>query len=244
MNNLELINDFEKIIPNYVPSKESIELLENIKLALLIAPSSTGRNTIINELVKEDSFQFIVTDTTRLPRINNGVEETDGIEYWFKTEEEFLSGLKAGKYLEAEIIHSQQVSGISIRELVRAHEHGKIAITDIDIGGVESVIKYKKDATIIMLLPPSFDEWLRRLMGRGEMPEIEIIRRLNTALKIFKAGLEKDYFSYVINVNSLISAKEIDRLSSVNHLDSTDSKIAKELIKQLILDTKEYLSKK
>ena len=97
MNNLELINDFEKIIPNYVPSKESIELLENIKLALLIAPSSTGRNTIITELVKEDSFQFIVTDTTRLPRINNGIEETDGIEYWFKTEEEFLDKIRIKK---------------------------------------------------------------------------------------------------------------------------------------------------
>ena len=76
------------------------------------------------------------------------------------------------------------------------------------------------------------------------MPEVFPIPEFFQALKIFKAGLEKDYFSYVINVNSLISAKEIDRLSSVNHLDSTDSKIAKELIKQLILDTKEYLSKK
>ena len=69
MNNLININEFRKIISIYEPSISSKELLDKVNLTLLVAPSSTGRNTTINELVKKDQFQFIVTDTTRAPRI-------------------------------------------------------------------------------------------------------------------------------------------------------------------------------
>ncbi len=244
MNNLININEFRKIISIYEPSISSKELLDKVNLTLLVAPSSTGRNTTINELVKKDQFQFIVTDTTRAPRINDGVLERNGVEYFFKSEEQLLEGLNEGLYLEAEVIHGQQVSGISIRELRNAFDNNKYAITDVDIGGIEAILKYKSDAHIIMLLPPSFDEWLKRLTGRGKMPPEEIKRRMETALRIFQAGLERSYFNYVINVDYVDSAEIINDISVNKKTSPVSKQQAKELINTLISDTKNYIAKK
>ena len=114
-NHLKHLDEFTDILANYQVSPRAIKSLKSVKLVLLIAPSAGGRNTLINRLMTTGRYNFIVSDTTRAPRVNNGLPEQSGREYWFRSEEEILSDLKNGEFLEAEIIHSQQVSGISIR---------------------------------------------------------------------------------------------------------------------------------
>ena len=104
------------LLKHYNPSLEIIDLLRNIQFVLLAAPTAAGRNTIIRNLIMTGKYYYVVSDTTRKPRINNGIPEKNGNEYWFKSEEEFLHGLKNGAYVEAAIIHNQQVSGISLEE--------------------------------------------------------------------------------------------------------------------------------
>ena len=178
-----------------------------------------------------------------VPRINNGVLEVNGTEYWFKNEDQFLTGLKHGDYLEAELIHEQQVSGISIKELSKTIDDSKIAITDVDIGGVEAIIKHKPDVKIIMLLPPSFNEWLKRLRERGEMSKEEIRRRLTTAVNIFNAGLEEKYFNFVISKDVQKSAAIIRNISKSKEPINSINNEAYTLIKELLIDTKNYLNK-
>jgi guanylate kinase len=242
MNKLEKIDEFKNIIDGYSPSQSSLDILKKVKLTLLVAPSSTGRNTVIKELVKENDFSFIVTDSTREPRANNGIMEVNGREYWFKTEDEFLDGLRDGLYLEAEIIHAQQVCGISIKELKVTLSDSKIAITDVDIGGVKSIIKYKPDVNIIMLLPPSFEEWISRLKGRGEMAQEEVRRRLTTAITIFKSGLVEPYYNFVIARNVNESANHIREISLSSSQNSPISDKVQNLLKELITDTEKYLN--
>src|SRR4051812_45219052 len=112
MNELKHKDDFEKVLAGCQLSDGAKQTLAQTKLLLLVGPSSSGRNTIINELVAEGGYHYIVSDTTRQPRVNNGVLEQDGREYWFRTEEDILADLQAGNFLEAAIIHDQQVSGI------------------------------------------------------------------------------------------------------------------------------------
>ena len=88
-------------------------------------------------------------------------------------------------FLEAELIHDQQISGVSIRGLEYASADNKIATTDIDPAGVTSILKIKPTTPIILTLPPSFESWIQRLSGRGEMHSVEIHRRLTTALMVF-----------------------------------------------------------
>src|SRR5690606_21781404 len=111
------------------------QILAETQLMILVGPTSTGRNTLINELLKTGHYYFLVSDTTRPPRQNNGVWEQNGREYYFRTEDDMLKDIQAGLFVEAEIIHNQQVSGTSIREIKKARDQGKIALADVEILG-------------------------------------------------------------------------------------------------------------
>ncbi len=198
-NGLKFLAEFEEVLKQYQVSDESKQILAQTNLVLMVAPSAAGRNTIIQKLHASGEYYFVVSDTTRQPRVNNGLLEQTGREYWFRSEEEILSDLRAGKFLEAAIIHGQQVSGISIRELKRARDEAKIAITDVEIVGVHNIVRAKPDVKAIFVLPPSFSEWLNRMDGRGQMPAQEKYRRMESALEEFTAALEYPYYRYVIN---------------------------------------------
>ncbi len=243
MNRLEYLVEFQKILADYHVSSAGKKILEEIELVLLVAPSGGGRNTVISELLKSGKYDFVVSDTTRLPRINNGSLEQSGREYWFRTEEEILQDLKDGKFLEAEVIHNQQVSGISIRELKKALTHSKIAITDIDIGGVQNIMAAKEDTLAIVVLPPSFDEWQRRIFTRGSIEPTEYKRRMHTARTIFTEALKHDYFSFVINHTIEQTAKEIDAIAQVKDIDAKEKLKAKQLIEQLLQEINASLEK-
>lgn len=210
-------DEFQKVLQGYQLSPRAAASLDGVKLVLMLAASSTGRNTVINHLLKTGEYHYIVSDTTRQPRVNDGVPEENGKEYWFRSEEEVLADLKAGEFLEAELIHDQQVSGISIRELEKAKVEGKVAITDVDLKGVHNILKTKPDTVTIMLLPPSFEEWQKRMAGRGRMGQAEQERRLRTALRIFEDGLKQNYYRYIIAENLDQSAGIIASIVSGGH---------------------------
>jgi guanylate kinase len=202
--------DFKEVLANYHMSERAKAALDGLQLVLLVAATSTGRNTVINELVGSHGYYFIVSDTTRSPQFRDGKMEENGVQYFFRSEEDMLADLKAGEFFEAELIHQQQVSGISIRELEKAKNLNKIAITDVDIGGINNAVKVKPDTKAIFLLPPSFEEWQNRLTGRGRMTEHEIRNRLRTAEKIFAEGLHNKNFHFVIAEDVAHSAAVID----------------------------------
>jgi guanylate kinase len=210
--NLEHYLEFKEVLDKYIISEPAQQVLQDLKLVLLIAPTSGGRNTIIRHQLNTGSYYYIISDTTRPPRANDGVLEENGKEYWFRSEEDMLADLRAGEFLEAEIIHRQQVSGISIRELKKAQAEHKTAITDVDIGGIHNIMKAKPDAITIMILPPSFEEWQRRVAGRGRMMPGEEKRRFETALKIFEDAQQNDYYHFVISENIEQSAGIIDAI--------------------------------
>ncbi len=241
-NQLTHLSEFNDILSTYSVSPRALKVLNLTKLVLLIAPSASGRNTLITKLLTTGKYNFIVSDTTRKPRSNNGVMEKNGREYWFRSEDEFLNDLKQGEYLEAEVIHNQQVSGISIRELEKASLANKISVTDIDIGGVRNILKAKPDVTIILVLPPSFNEWQRRFISRGDLHDNEYNRRMRTALTIYIQAPKIKNIIYLINDSVEHGAEEVEKI--VNGDINKQSQIhAKELIATLIAGTTKALQK-
>lgn len=214
---LKYYPEFEEALRDYNLSPEAAALVKDLKLVLLIGPTSSGRNTIIRYLVESGRYYYIVSDTTRPPRVNDGVPEQNGREYWFRAEEDMLADIEAGNFLEAELIHRQQVSGISIRELRKANENAKVAVTDVDIKGIHNVIKIKPDTTVVMLLPPSYSEWQKRLSQRGVMTPTEQTRRMETAYRIFTEGVNNTYYHYVISEDIKQSAAIIDAIVNGGH---------------------------
>ncbi len=239
-NSLQHLEEFKKILADYHISNQSKTILARTKLALLLAPSGGGRNTLIRELVKTGKYHFIVSDTTRKPRVNDGIAEKNGVEYWFRTEQEILADLEAGKFLEAELIHGQQVSGISIRELQKAQDENRIAITDVDMGGLHNIVQAVPDITAVLVLPPSFEEWQRRMLNRGEMTVSEHKRRLETAIKIFSMALEHSYFKFVINDKLEHAVEQIQALTH-KQVNTDQQQKDRVLTKRLITDTQNWL---
>lgn len=238
---LEKRAEFEEILKDYKPSPEAQQLLKDTKIALLIAATASGRNTIMNEIVKTGHYHYVVSDTTRPRRVNDGVVEESGVEYFFRSEEEMLKDLREGKFVEAEIIHDQQVSGTSVREIQIANQADKIAITDIDLGGVMKIAKFKPDVKIIFIVPPSFKEWLRRISDRGNSTPIELERRMKTAIRIFEAAAHDDRFICVLNDQLDRAVDTVDSVAYRGNYSQDDEKKARQIAQQLLLDTKEYL---
>lgn len=241
MNQLLRIEEFRTALDGYRPSETAAGILGRTRLILLVAASASGRNTIIAHLLKTGSYHFIISDTTRLPRENNGVLEQNGREYWFRSEDEVLNDLRQGKFLEAEIIHGQQVSGISIRELQKACDDEKIAITDVDIGGLQNILKAKPDTVPLLVLPPDFAEWQHRLHARGEVPPDEFRRRMETASRIFAAAADDHRFTVVVNNNLAEAVMEVDHIAKGNAPDPKQQAAGYQLAHELHRATEELL---
>lgn len=218
-NELKKLNEFRELEDSYQVGDAAKQILADSKLVLLWSPSSAGRNTIIRELSKTDKYHFIVSDTTRRPRENDGVMEQDGVEYNFRSEEQVLQDIRGGLFVEWEVIHQQQVSGVSVRELERAAGSGKIPITEVDLLGLETFKSLKDDLIGICILPPSFDQWITRMMSRGELDQEEIRRRLATAEKILERAIELKYLLFVINDKLDVAVEEVRGIVERNDFD-------------------------
>lgn len=235
--------DFARALHNYHPNHATLESLRKTKLITLTAPSATGRNTIINELKKTGRYDFIVSDTTRPPRTNNGVWEQDGVDYYFRKESDVLADIRAGRFVEAEIIHSQQVSGISGREIERVLKGGKISIADVDIEGGINLARLKPDTITICMLPPSFDAWLQRLQGRGKLKPAEVHRRLQGATKVLRLALAHNHFIFVINDNLQDAIRTVDKIATNGIRHTADEQKTHKLAETLYRQTREYLKR-
>lgn len=242
MSRLINLASFEKVLKNYQPDSRYLKELEPLNLILLLGFSGSGKNTIINYLQKYYNYYFLVSDTTRKPRQNNGILEIDGQDYNFISLEEMLVGLKKGNYLEAEIIHDQQVSGLSISQLLIALKAQKKAVTDVDLGGANKILSYKKNTCLFLVLPPSFDIWMTRLLKRDQNLTVqEIFRRLKTAHRILAAYKEGLNCRIVINIDYRQSAEEINLLCQ-NKIKTANKIEEKKLIDDLDQGINKFLN--
>jgi guanylate kinase len=242
MNALKHISEFQSLLAEYKLSSSAIETLKQTNLALLVGPTGAGRNTIVTELLKTGDYYHIVSDTTRELRLKDGIHiEKNGREYWFRSEEDVLADLRKGEYVEAAIIHKQQVSGWNVREIEAALKAQKIAIKDIEPSGAAWVHRIKKDVMIIFVVPPSFDVWMSRLRSRSELPEDEIRRRLQSACDEMHTALTNDYYAFVVNDKLEDAVVTIHDITKNGIHDKTQIAAAREVVEQLYKEATEYL---
>ena len=239
---LNNIAAFESVLSNYHMSTHALEILAKTNLVVLSGLAGGGRNTVINQLVATGKYHFVVSDTTRPPKLRDGKMEQDGVAYNFRREEDLLKGLQNGEFLEAEIIHNQQVSGISIRELERAERTGKIAINEIEFGGINNVASVKADVHVIGLLPPSYDIWLKRLLGREEIHEQELLNRLHTTEKVLENIIEKPYFRIAVNDDLAHCVAFIRRIVEDGRYSAEDTEHGLAIAKDILAKVRQRLA--
>lgn len=156
--------------------------------------SGSGKGTIMKELMRKYSEQYAlsISATTRSPRPG----ETDGVEYFFKTREEFEEMIATDALIE----HAQYVGNYygTPRSYVEEQlEAGRDVILEIEIQGALKVKERFPDTLLLFVTPPSADELKRRLVGRGTEDMDVIESRLARALEEARGIEAYDYF--VIN---------------------------------------------
>lgn len=156
--------------------------------------SGSGKGTIMKELMRKYSEQYAlsISATTRSPRPG----ETDGVEYFFKTREEFEEMIATDELIE----HAQYVGNYygTPRSYVEEQlEAGRDVILEIEIQGALKVKERFPDTLLLFVTPPSADELKRRLVGRGTEDMDVIESRLARALEEARGIEAYDYF--VIN---------------------------------------------
>ena len=157
---------------------------------VLSGPSGVGKSSLIERL-KRDRFPIThcVTATTR-PRRQG---EEHGIHYYFLAEPEYDALLEGGQFLEHAVVHNLYRYGIPLHSIRDALRRGQDVILAPDVQGASTVRWKLPNAISIFLRPPSLDELLPRLVGRGtETPEERRIR-LATAERELQRMSEYDY---------------------------------------------------
>lgn len=177
------------------------------KLTVLAGPTAVGKGTV-SAYIREHypEVWFSVSATTRGPRPG----EEDGVHYYFVSDEEFESMVENRQMLEWATVHNSYKYG-TIRSMVQKQlDAGKQVLLEIDLQGARQVRNAMPEAQLIFLAPPSWDELVSRLIGRGTESPQEQEARLDTAKIELAAEPEFDYT--VINETVAEAAEEIVRL--------------------------------
>jgi guanylate kinase len=232
----DLLSQLRAAVASYQIAPQTIEKLQSLQFVVLAAITGSGRNTIVRELLKTGRYSYIVSDTTRRPRVNDGIKEQNGVEYWFRSEADALADVKAGKYVEVAINHKRYLYGNSIKAYDEALSTHKIAITDVDTKGADTFHRVKSDVMAIFVLPPSYEEWRRRLMDRGDMTDEEFTNRVQSARAELTHALETDFYHFVINDDLDQAVKAIDELATgkeATRQDALGKQVAADLLAKL-----------
>ena len=174
---------------------------------MLSGPSGVGKGTVRKALFNQEDiqFQYSVSATTRNPREG----EVNGVDYFFKTREEFERMIANNELLEwAEFVGNYY--GTPIAYVEQTLQQGKDVFLEIEVQGALQVKKAFPEGVFIFLAPPSLSELKSRIVGRGTETEDVIHNRLTVA----KEEIEMmDAYDYVVENDEVQLA--CDRIKAI-----------------------------
>ena len=147
------------------------------RLTVLSGPSGVGKSSLIKELrARRPDIWVSVSATTRQPRSG----EVDGRDYYFVDHGEFQRQRAAGEFLESANFAGNWYATpkLPVEQRLRA---GIPVILEIDLEGARQVRSAMPDARLVFLAPPSWQDLVSRLSGRGTEPPEVLQRRLDAA---------------------------------------------------------------
>ncbi|MBS45814.1 MAG: guanylate kinase [Nocardioides sp.] len=182
------------------------------RLVVLAGPTAVGKGTVAAAVRERHPEVWIsVSATTRAPRPG----EVDGVHYHFVSDEEFDRLVAADELLEWATVHRVARYGTPRLPVERALADGRPAMLEIDLQGARQVRRTMPEALFVFLKPPTWDELVRRLVGRGTEDEEQRERRLATAREELAA--EDEFDVAVTNHEVHQAAEELVALMTLGH---------------------------
>ena len=176
------------------------------RLTVLSGPSGVGKGTVVRALRGLAPHVWVsVSCTTRQPRPG----ETEGVEYYFVDRERFAELVEADDLLE----HAEFAGNCygTPREPVREHlAAGVPTLLEIELEGARQVRRSMPDARFVFLAPPSLDDLMKRLRGRGTESADALVARLDRAQ--VELAAEQEFDEAIVNNDVQQAARELAAL--------------------------------
>ena len=200
------------------------------KLFVISAPSGTGKTSLIQAILESPNStntRLGISCTTRKQR----PKEENGISYFFISEDRFKEKIKNGDFLEyAEVFGNYYGTP---KDWVLATLTKNNVLLELDTQGALQVKKSFPDAKTIFLIPPSYEDLLKRLSSRAQDDDEEISKRLKEAKKEINTG--KDFDFVILNDNFDDSLKDLEEfMLSNNKLSEKRAQFTKITLNQLL----------
>ena len=177
------------------------------RLTVIAGPTAVGKGTLVAELHRRHPGLFVsVSATTRAPRPG----EVEGMDYHFVSDAEFDRLVSSGQMLEWALVHGAHRYGTPRGPVQAQLDAGRPALLEIDLAGARQVRRSMPSAQLVFVMPPSWDELVARLAGRGTEDAAEQERRLVTARAEMDAAGEFDHI--IVNDTVVRATDELERL--------------------------------
>lgn len=190
----EEAENYRNIIDGYHPSAQTVYNFARSKFAVIAGPTGVGKDTVRNALAEHGpEFVKILSSTSRPMR--NG--EQDDVDYHFRELEYFEEGLTQRRFLQAALVHKQQISCLDITEIAKLNE-AQIGISILIVQTEQELRSLNSDLKTIFLVPPSLPALLSRMHTGKEITSEETKRRLEAAKTELEIALRsKDYYCII-----------------------------------------------
>lgn len=177
------------------------------RLVVLSGPSGVGKGTVLAQIrTRHPQLWVSVSATTRAPRAG----ELEGEQYQFVERDEFDRMVAAGDFLE-HATYADNCYGTPGRPVEERLARGEPALVEVELQGARQVRAALPDAFLIFLAPPSWEELVRRLVGRGTEDKATVARRLEIAREELDA--EDEFDAVVVNDDVQTAADRVVMLS-------------------------------
>ncbi len=177
---------------------------EPTRLTVLAGPTAVGKGTVTSWIrLHHPEVWVSVSVTTRAQRPG----EVDGVHYHFISEAAFDQMIAEDQLLEWAVVHKAARYGTPRAPVEAALAAGKPALLEIDLQGARQVRERMPQARFVFLAPPSWEELVNRLVGRGTEGPQERERRLETARQELAAESEFDHI--IVNTEIQAAAEEL-----------------------------------
>ena len=178
--------------------------MSRARLTVLAGPTAVGKGTVAAYVREHHPEVWIsVSATTRPPRPG----EVHGEDYWFVDDAEFDRMVADDELLEWAVVHRVARYGTPRRPVEEALAAGRLTLLEIDLQGARQVRRTMPEALFVFLKPPSWEELVSRLVGRGTEAEEDRARRLESAL--LELAAESEFDVTVVNTEVHAAAEEL-----------------------------------